>query len=303
MKTITFLFLSFLFLSFQDLTRIKKSDAANDGLVGKVKLVKEYEVQLNDSSDILKIIRSSYRIIKYEKDGRRIELEDYKNDTLVYRYIFPVPKLNSKGKQIEQNSSNSNGTWRTYIYDDNGNLIEINCFEGDGYFLDKIIYEYDKVGNRIEEIWYALDGSLEQKFVNKYDKIGNVIESTRIDSSRLLNRYTYKYDKKGNQIEWKNYDRADKLESTYNYQYSYNGNLVKIEQFDSLNILWWVKTYDYDEYGNIIFDTEIWHNIGFNNTYIKTYSYDYDKKGNWTKKIEFNAGIEDKPQFREIEYY
>jgi hypothetical protein len=108
---------------------------------------------------------------------------------------------------------------------------------------------------------------------------GNVIEINEYDSYGILvwldRKYTYKYDEKGNMIEKNEYDSDGSLDRKETYKYDEKGNKIEKNEYDSDGSL------DRKE----------------------TYQYEYDKAGNWIKKIEFRN---EKPVYiyeREYEYY
>ncbi|CEN52128.1 conserved exported hypothetical protein [Capnocytophaga canimorsus] len=103
----------------------------------------------------------------------------------------------------------------SYIYNEQGNLIEANRYNSDGNLYGKWTYKYDTNGNRIEANSYNSDGSLSGKTAFKYDTNGNRIEANRYNSDGSLyatDIYTYEYDKYGNWVKRIMYNN-DKPES------------------------------------------------------------------------------------------
>jgi hypothetical protein len=171
-----------------------------------------------------------------------------------------------------------------YKYDTNGNQIEVNGYSNIPGIIDgrerKTIYKYDTNGNKIEESWYDPDGSLSLITIFKYDSRGNQIEANcyNSDGSLLISRSTYKYDSRGNKIEdnfcfpYPVCDSGDK----YTFKYDSRGNQIEENRYNSDGSLEYKHTFKYDE---------------------------YDKTGNWVRKIKFRN---DKPLViteRKIEYY
>jgi hypothetical protein len=204
---------------------------------------------------------------------------------LEYKYIY---KYDTNGSQIELNGYNSDGSSRggkyTSKYDAKGNQIEVNGYSNIPGIIDgrerKTIYKYDTNGNKIEESWYDPDGSLSLITIFKYDSRGNQIEANcyNSDGSLLISRSTYKYDSRGNKIEdnfcfpYPVCDSGDK----YTFKYDSRGNQIEENRYNSDGSLEYKHTFKYDE---------------------------YDKTGNWVRKIKFRN---DKPLViteRKIEYY
>ena len=190
-------------------------------------------------------------------------------------------------------------------YAENGNKIEENWYKLDGSLDKKKTYKYAENGNRTEENSYEADGSLSSKYGDaptktyKYDEKGNKIETNiyRSDGS-FRNRDKYKYDEKGYKIEryYSNSDGRVVLVSTS--KYDKKGNKIEC------NGCGWEaedETYKYDEKGNIIEYKGIFDN-GFL-LFKKSYEYEFDKRGNWIKQIEFLDGIPTYILERQYEYY
>ncbi|MFJ1435169.1 hypothetical protein ACILFN_07460, partial [Capnocytophaga canimorsus] len=118
----------------------------------------------------------------------------------------------------------------SYIYNEQGNLIEDNRYNSDGSLSRKTACKYDTNGNRIEENWYNSDGSLSWKTAFKYDTNGNLIEANSYNSDGSLSGKTAcKYDTNGNLIEANGYNSDGSLYATdiYTYEYDKYGNWVK----------------------------------------------------------------------------
>jgi hypothetical protein len=96
-----------------------------------------------------------------------------------------------------------------------------------------------------------------------------------IQNGRLKRKNTYKYDDKGNEIEKNFYNSSGSL-----------GNK---------------STYKYDDKGNLIEENSYYSDGSLESK--ETYMYEFDKMGNWIKRVSFK---EDKPDViteRVIEYY
>jgi hypothetical protein len=216
-------------------------------------------------------------------------------------------KYAENGNKIEENWYKLDGSLdmkKTYKYAENGNKIEENWYKLDGSLDKKKTYKYAENGNRTEENSYEADGSLSYKYGDapktyKYDEKGNKIETNiyRSDGS-FRHKDKYKYDEKGYKIEryYSNSDGRVVLVSTS--KYDKKGNKIEC------NGCGWEaedETYKYDEKGNIIEYKGIFDN-GFL-LFKKSYEYEFDKRGNWIKQIEFLDGIPTYILERQYEYY
>ncbi len=205
-------------------------------------------------------------------------------DEMIREYLFQNFQVlyDEKGNMIEENRYKSDGSLdrkSIYKYDKKGNVIEGNKYESDGSLDSKNIYKYDKKGNKIEENRYKSDGSLDEKYTFKYDEKGNMIEENRCKSGGSLDKkYTYKYDNKGNMIEENRYKSDNRLESRNIYKYDDKGNMIE------------------DDWTYILFNGE-------EKITKRSYTYEYDKHENWTKRIEFKDEFPKEITEREFEYY
>ena len=167
-------------------------------------------------------------------------------------------------------------------YDKDGNKTEWNRYNLDGSLDKKSTYKYDEKGNRIEKNSYNSDGSystvnnFDGKSTYKYDEKGNITERVlRSDSAQEKRKYTSKYDEKGNKIENNRYNSDGSLSFKYTSKYDEKGNKIENNEYNSDGSL----------------DKK------------KTYEYEYDKQGNWIKRIEFTNGIPEYILERQYEYY
>ena len=127
----------------------------------------------------------------------------------------------------------------TSQYDEKGNIIKENRYNGDGSLNEKKTYKYDDKGNLIEKNDYGADGILFLKSTSQYDDKGNKIEVNRYFADGILNwKKTYNYDEKGNLIEEK--------------QFQYNEKKFGGGFYNADGILYEMKTFEYGARGNVI---------------------------------------------------
>ena len=261
-----------------------ENDWTRDNLQGKVLSYSEFSYEAeNRFGNIEKGERNrQFSIgtdhqIKYDEKGNEIEYNRYNSDgSLDYKFTY---KYDEKGNKIEENSYNSDGSlarkW-TYKYDEKGNIIEGNEYYSDGSLDSKNTYKYDEKGNKLEGNSYNSEGSLDSKNTYKYDEKGNKLEGNSYNSEGSLDsKWTYKYDEKGNEIEGNGYNSDGSLEFKYTAKYDEKGNKTQVN--------------DYNSDGSL--------------NSKKTYKYQFDKQGNWIKRIEFTNGIPEYILERQYEYY
>jgi len=268
----------------------KKTDVQESGLLGKVKLLKQDKFMAQDKfGEIIQGKRFNGTgqvnlfLTKFDDKGNIVESNLYSEaGALIYKSII---KYNS-GNLIEHihYSANDSLAGKTIAKcDSKRNIIESNSYQPDGKIVVRSNFKYDENSNRIEEISEQIDDGIKQRTSNKFDIKGNIIdsktESYPKNDSRgwfCISHETKKYDVKGNNIE--------------------------IVILDCVNGAMNRKTIQkFDDKGNIIEENN--YNADGRLMYKYIYKFDYDKKGNWIKKIDYKNEVPEYITIREIEYY
>ena len=179
-----------------------------------------------------------------------------------------------------------NGTYTTYQYDPNGNVLHLINYAPSGSVNNRFDYTYDALGRRttmatMDGKWmYSYDGTGQlthavfastnpnvpsQDLVYNYDAVGNrastVINGvTTTYVANNLNQYTAvggaspTYDANGNELD----------NGTYKVKCNYK-NLVCEVRLSSNNNL--VATYKYDSAGRVVLEAEPSAVTGYNDSY------------------------------------
>ncbi|WP_299837249.1 hypothetical protein [uncultured Tenacibaculum sp.] len=216
----------------------------------------------------------SYTELSYEI------LEEKKQEN---HYKKEVKNFDQDGKIINELLYNFDGVGNQFIpkYNEKNEKTAMYCYvENSDKLIYRWIYSYNEKGLKIkDEIYDASDKLTLERFF-KYDEKGNKIERTQkyvYNPDTALNKRTFEYDESGRNIRINTYDPFGKnIKSHYDFVYDDGGN--KIEE----NIL--------NPNGKL---TSKW-----------IYKYEFDEKGNWIKKTEFDQGIFPKNIIeRTYEYY
>ena len=149
-------------------------------------------------------------------------------------------------------SSSSDSWWKTYKYDDKGNVIEWESYYSSGrnkYNYGSYSLEYDendRLIKRKSDGKYGGSGWEEYE----YDDSGNLIKETAYElNSSIKSMHKYEYDKSGNMIKALYYEKESKLEYYYEYEYDSENKLLKETKYDNNGkVTDWIK-YEYDEKG------------------------------------------------------
>ena len=203
----------------------KRSDATAQGLKGKVEVMSETISFPGDSKK-----QSTKNVFKYDDNGNRTELANYRadgqlNSTIKSTYdangnitgeqtllgngkvdFTSVIKTDANGNRVEQDDTRAGNNvlfnYKYYFkYDKKAQLLERIAYKGNGVFSFKYVFKYDDNGNRTEWIQYGQDNSVVGKVVYKYDTKNNLIEQTEFKNDGSLKAqytYSYEFDKKNN---------------------------------------------------------------------------------------------------------
>ena len=196
----------------------KRSDATVQGLKGKVQIMSESFLAVEGPKKVL-----SKSVFKYDANGNRVELANYKADGKVNSTIRST--YDAKGNLLKEETLLSDGTVNlvsTIKTDAKGNKIEQQDTRpmGNVIFNYKYYYKYDEKGQQIERIAYRGNGTFLFKYAFIYDDNGNKTEWTQTASdSTIIGKVIYKYDEKNNLLEEIHYDKSGGVKETYTYKY------------------------------------------------------------------------------------
>ncbi len=185
-----------------------------------------------------------------------------------------------------------------YKYDENVRLIERTNFNR----LDRK-YEYDSTGNQVKELMFDSEG-LMGYWTYKYDNNGYKIEKTGYLGDDFVERWIYEYDQDHKKI--KEFMVGAELDNSQTemvktYEYDNKGRLISVLWTDPKTKITSVDKYKYNDKNDII---EHYNKNDFQRGIeeIKFYKYQYDKNGNWVKRIEYINSSPTTMTKRKIEY-
>lgn len=292
----------------------------------------------------------------YNAKGRRILYENYggshrnelnnaweRSDEFVYKH-------DTAGRIIEQSEiyKPTKMVMRRVLlrYDHSGNVIEELHFGFRGEILtERKAYTFDSQGRVTSEAKFDRHGTLVLNTLFSYSANGLVGETTA-EGKEMHGRTvtTYQYDNKNRLITLKaEHSYLSKNQSVGKTEFSYDDvRLTREERQYSGDVLMTKILYQLDNFGNILAKTETLTNEAKNQLAAiakqpsaglipfevgamaalsgmfarERFSYEYDKQGNWTKCVEYqatefvigddNLDAELKPvrtQIRTISYY
>ncbi len=181
--------------------------------------------------------------------------------------------FNLDGFSIEQNDYIPDGTLANrimYLYQDN-KLIEYNEYDSQGLLFGTGKYELGENGSPKELNYRTNDGRFNWSEKFTYDENGNMTELSHIKGDNVIEfKQVFEYDESGLLLKSELY-KEEQLFAKNNYKNDTHGSQIEMN-------------YGGDESNH-------------------TYMYNYDSKGNWTKKIVFENKNPSGILVREIEYF
>lgn len=246
------------------------------GFYGNVKeVIEQRTISINLSTGEKEF---QYDTCRYDKQGRLLE----ENGRYIHKRLFIYD--NDLLKEVRDSEDK---LWESYKYDLDNLLVENKLYSLDGSALTYRYY-YDDNKRLVKQKMFDRDDELDEETIYEYNTKGYKIaeeELSYISIGRdIIRRYnlsikpvkthnTFSYDKKGNMIEERHYGSDDELRWKWVYQYNNKGDVIREEHFD------------YEDAEKTI----------------RTYTYKYDRKGNWVHKTELYESDEDDEDIAEFD--
>ncbi|PZR09482.1 MAG: hypothetical protein DI539_21940 [Flavobacterium psychrophilum] len=205
-------------------------------------------------------------------------------------------EMKYQGNKVAQkttfNAQNNPTDKVAYIYDSKGNVIQEDIYLNSEYVQHKGVNKYDNKNRKISEARYSKDGKKQYETISKYDGDNLMKKFTLNDKNEIDYSEDFTYDKKGNVLTHLTFERFDNSHTMDTYTYDNNGNKLTWE-ISKNNKPFMTADFAYDKYNNttsvIVKDSKTGMEVDR-----REYVYEYDSKGNWTKKITKIKGV---PQF------
>jgi hypothetical protein len=233
-------------------------------------------------------------VYKYDKEGNKTEKIMDRNGAFFKKTVFKNLKT-ANGLEVEETVYDNDGSiLEKSLKEYNLKGIEIKAIEynSDGEEKSAYSYTYNDEGVEIESIyrWNDDSGKGSTKWVKEYDNNGKIICVKTYSFDKLFNIRKYKYNEDGLILNW--ITESPNGQKIYERDYVYD-NKKKVQE--TVEDKEGTKKYKYNDNLNIVEYEES------GNVY--KYDYTYDKKGNWTKIIEYRNTIPVLRKERSITYY
>lgn len=187
---------------------------------------------------------------------------------------------------------NSSGTILSAVYIDGKGIKSPNLWsieaEAEGKMINKAKYYLRDTLIAYTQNIYSGNNLTEVKFLNP-------------ENDTLMGKVLYNYDQNGNRIKWQLFSNKDKPLQYIEFIYSPGGFLEHMKQYSDsgkMTLLYDYKNNDKGEKINEHYENFVNGTISENEL-----RYEYDKKGNWIKRVIYK---DNKPSWlseRELKYY
>ena len=213
----------------------------------------------------------------YNSEGMLIKEIQYEQGEII---LYSEHYYNENGENIKSEDYDGDGEllyYFRYEFNENGDLLKESLYDSDGELLAYILCHYDENVFLVKTEYFDGDGALEEYIIYTNDENGNLLkeEDYSFDGT-LEDTELYEYDENGNRIK-RTHVNADG--STYSYQYEYDENRNLINETYT-NIEGGITVSEYDETGNEIKTTHI-----YTDGYWSSSAYEYDENGNIVKEV------------------
>jgi len=144
-------------------------------------------------------------IIKYSEDKTKVDESSYdEKGQLLWKNIYKYDA--ATGRKLELNQYFASGALdekQTYIYNEEGVLVEIDTSDTKGNVIKKTLYRFNDAGQNSETTVYNFVTGEEEREFYRYDDDGNLVRvttyavSNKFDSivNELIGMSEYKYEK------------------------------------------------------------------------------------------------------------
>jgi YD repeat-containing protein len=238
---------------------------------------------------------------EWDKSGKNnLSVTRRNTDNSQYDRIAMIYKEGKIVEKVTYDAQNDPTEKVTYKYDKKGNLIEENIYLNLETVQYKNVYEYDAQNRKVAESNFNKDGKLQYKTTLAYK--GDKVTDLKTINSKGEVSYMEKssYDGKGNLVNQTIFDKSDNSQMTDTYVYDKAGNMIQ-STLSKNNKLMTKGVYKYDNHANLT--SSITSNGDGVERENRSYAYEYDKKGNWIKKIYYKDNTPTVITHRTISYF
>jgi len=267
----------------------KKSDRDRGDLAGPVRVVRTEDAIFGGrpghcSQDPKRLVK----LTTYDPQGSLEEYTDYNLDGSIHSKVsFGRDRDGNKIEEAYYDGKGHLYRKRFFRPGPDDRLIREESYGPRGSLVARTLPSYNETGILGQLDTYDSGGILTHTRV--YDEAGNLTEDSHYENGHLSVRSVGSYDTNGNKLEESHY-KADGALYSYSlmdpakiiYSYDSAGRLSQQILYSGDGSVSWRINYAFDSKGNL---SEQWqYRLGNFLTSHRTYGYDLDSAGNWTKQ-------------------
>ncbi len=228
-----------------------------------------------------------------------IQIFDYKGAPQ-WRLIY---KHDSRGNTIEEHVYQySEVLLRKHInkFNESNKLIESSVLDGNGQVSTKIVIQPEVDGGQFVTTFTTAQGRFVKTMECILNKAGDTLEYVQFNNRSLIRKVSHQYDNT-NRVETTEDKPIEKERRITHYKYDDRNNVSERVELDGSLLILSKETFTYDEKNNL---AEI-RTYGIMGSLVDlvSYSYEYDKESNWTKRITYQNRNPVTVTVRQLEYY
>jgi len=273
----------------------KSNDWDKENLIGQVKKIIEIQYKpLSESKEIQgkenlglrqKVIHTFnemgfYQEVTFFMQGQKISTKR-------------ILEYNHQWKLITQKEYNGVDSLpvslNEYKYDETGELVEQTYYE-ENEFTSKTVYEFNQEeGIKIGRV-YNPKGNVSSVFISQYNDQNDLIHESKLnrDAESLTYKKYNKYNKAGDLTAIETYSPVGNNFSIS--KLNKEGKEVELLKYQE-GLITSSCSYSYDDKGNQIDINCNIYEDKVKRSVRSTMKYDFDKEGNWIKKVTYQEGI------------
>lgn len=217
---------------------------------------------------------------EFDKSGKMIAIEAYKNDSLSERVEYSFDLNNNMLTDIDYSPNRTILEKNIYKYDNEGRLISGNCYDEKEQITEYFLINKEIDKKSITFLKYKSNDTLVYKleylYASDFDK-SDYVQANKYDlNNKILMRVIKKYNSDGLQTEKAIYGGDLSLSYIFYYEYYNDGNISSITKKKSDGTIDWKDFYSYDKNGNCM-EIKSYDSNDKLKTYIK-YTYEYKEQ-------------------------
>ena len=246
-------------------------------------------------------IHSTITRTLFDKNGNLVskQIFDYKG-VPQWRHIY---KYDSSGNIIEQHVYQySEVLLRKHLnkFDESNRLIASSVLDGNGRVSNKIVIQPEVNGGQFITTFSTARGGFVKTMECILNKEGDTLEFVQFNNQSLIRKVSHQYDNT-NRIETTEDKVIEKERRITHYKYDERNNVSERVKLDGSLLILSKETFTYDDKNNL---AEI-RTYGIMGSLVDlvTYTYEYDKESNWTKRITYENKTPVTVTLHQIEYY